>query len=45
MGGKGDISHFTGQEQKRALWVLRLLVEDEEKVEKWHFRGWKGGRT
>lgn len=38
--------HFTlnGAVKKGALWVLRLTVEDGEKIEKWHFLDWKGGR-
>lgn len=44
-GGKGDISHLPGQLKKKgALWVLRLMVEDGEKVGKWHFLDWKWGK-
>lgn len=33
-----------GAVKERALWVLRLTVGDGEKVEKWHFLEWEGGR-
>lgn len=44
-GRKGR--HFTlagAVKKKGALWVLRLMVEDGEKVGKWHFLDWKWGK-
>lgn len=35
---------FDGVVKERVFWVFRFTVGDGEKVEKWYFFEWEGGR-
>lgn len=43
-GRKGRYFTLDRAVKKGALWVLRFMIEDGEKVGKWHFLDWKRGR-